>query len=97
MLPVETCHRDSCIVSGVEELSDSSEWDLCDALTNPLGTATARLPSGADIEALSVREALATQEAARAEFRKRGYSEDEIAQLEGGDYSPLQKRREPSG
>ena len=75
-----------------DDLSDYSDWDLRDLLRNPLGTAAPPLPNGTVLEAMSIDEAKATQSDVRRELTDRGYSDEEIAAIEAGDYSPIHLR-----
>jgi hypothetical protein len=75
------------------ELAGLTDYDLVDALTNPLGTATMPLPNRPFEEATSVAEAEATQQQATDELKQRGYSDDQLELLRRRDYSPIQQRR----
>ncbi len=79
----------------MSEYEGLSDWDLQDVLLNPLGS-VAPLSPGEFTGGLTARELEAIQQAARVEFSRRGYSNDEIAAIEAWDDSPIRDRRYPS-
>lgn len=78
------------VVGMAHDFESLSDYELFDELRNPFGTAASGY-----VMAPHASEVLATQEAAREELRRRGYTDEEIAVLEEGDLSPMQRRRRP--
>ncbi len=79
---------------GVSDFADLSDWDLYDLLRTASGSAATRSPWVEFVEEVPEDEAEAWREAARIEFRRRGYSDDEITKLDARDISPIQRRIE---
>ena len=71
------------------DLRDFSIWLIVDFFRNPLGTASALAPGEETPKASSAEEALQRKEECRAELRRRGLSDEDLAKIEVNDLRPV--------